>query len=64
MTLEEWAAKQPYKLGTLLDKRWMHDSVDLVDRSEAWCLDDYLVHSVAAGVIWFSPRELGFHVSD
>jgi hypothetical protein len=55
-TLDQWAEKQPYALGTKGGGKWMPDGLNLVDRAAAWDLDDYFVSSVSGGTIWFAPR--------
>lgn len=59
MTLQEWAAKQP--LAVTRHPKYFNsfsvpDDSRLVDRPDAWCLEDYRVTSVTGGSIWFSPR--------
>lgn len=69
MKLIEWAQKQPYRVtwrdrGYVLREVNPADAVSahipdmprLVDRAEAWHLEDWLVSSVAAGTIWFVRR--------
>lgn len=59
MTLNEWAAKQPLKVSRhpkYFNSFHVPDDSSLVDRAEAWHLEDYRVTSVTGGSIWFSPR--------
>jgi hypothetical protein len=66
MTLHEWAAKQPLKVakhdkyfpGKGPVSYWIPDDSRLVDRAEAWSLDDYRVTAVTGGTIWFMPRKV------
>ena len=58
MTLKQWAEKQPYRVGTHSSGcKWIPDGSGLVDRSEAWHLEDYAVDSVIAGSVWFVRRQ-------
>ena len=58
MTLYEWSQLQPYALGYFNREggRYMPDSINLINRADAWSLSDYRVSSVSGGTIWFSPR--------
>lgn len=59
MKLQEWAAKQPLRVERhpkYFNSFSVPDAASLVDRAEAWRLEDYLVASVTGGSIWFSPR--------
>jgi hypothetical protein len=59
MTLKEWSDKQPLAVQRhpkYFNSFWVPDSLSLVDRAEAWRLDDYLVSAVEGGSIWFAPR--------
>ena len=60
MTLKQWAEKQPYRVGfkgpETCGSAWIPDGSGLVDRSEAWHLEDYAVCSVIAGSVWFVRR--------
>jgi hypothetical protein len=59
MTLKEWSAKQRYAVkrhAKFFNSFWCPDDSTLIDRAEAWHLDDYIVASVSGGTIWFSPR--------
>lgn len=60
MTLLEWSQKQPVKVQRhpkFFNSFCCPDVPTLVDRSEAWRLEDYLVSSVAGGSIWFFPKD-------
>lgn len=56
ITLQQWAARQPYTLQPQGAAFVMPDSTRLVDRAEAWSLSDYRVSSVTGGSIWFVTR--------
>lgn len=57
MTLREWEAKQPVTVGTHAHgARFVPDAAHLVDRTEAFYLEDYAVSGVIGGTIWFVPR--------
>ncbi len=57
-TLDQWAEKQPYRLGSKGASKFMPDGgFNLVDRAAAWNLDDYFVSSVSGGTIWFTSRD-------
>ena len=56
MTLNQWAMKQPYLVRAHGRAYHIPDSARLVDRAEAWSLEDYLVSSVSGGTIWFLAR--------
>lgn len=56
MKLEQWAAQQPWKLGTHASGAKHIPDDRLIDRTEAFHLEDYLVSSVIAGTIWFVQR--------
>ena len=59
LTLKAWAAKQPVRMQKHGAALSIPDVSNLVDRSDAWHLSDYLVSSVQGGSIWFSPRKNG-----
>lgn len=57
MTLREWADKQPIALWEHASGIYMiPDAANLVDRAQAWHLEDYAVRSVQGGAIWFGQR--------
>jgi len=71
MTLDEWATLQPYAVRapggwkdsagrpTESPARYIPDSLNLVQRAEAFHLSDYLVSAITGGTIWFWPRHRG-----
>lgn len=59
MTLGTWLKRQPVT-GRYLPVHFVYmmpDVAGLVDRWQAWKLDDYVVWSVSGGSIAFAPRD-------
>jgi hypothetical protein len=56
MKLIDWAERQRWELKYRHGGAVMIADQDLIDRPQAWRLEDYLVSAVTGGCIWFVRR--------